>query len=120
MNQLKVCAKCKQIKPVSAFGTDKTHKSGLQSWCRLCKAAWARQCYTTPEGKAAHKKAHKKWYRAAKGKTNREWQAELLSAAQEILYDFNTYGEVLQVGDNGEYGTESAIGRLSVAVHGLE
>lgn len=47
MNQLKVCRKCKQIKPMSTFGTDKTNKSGLQSWCRACKAGWARQHYAT-------------------------------------------------------------------------
>jgi hypothetical protein len=40
----------------------------------------------------------------------------LLEAAQEILSDFNQYGEVLQQGDNGEYGTESAIGRLNTAI----
>ncbi len=54
MNQLKACAKCRQTKPVSVFGTDKTNKSGLQSWCRSCKAAWARQYYRTAKGKAAH------------------------------------------------------------------
>ena len=46
--------------------------------------------------------------------TNREIQ--LLEAAREIVSDFNYYGEVLQPGDNGEYGTESAIGRLSAAI----
>jgi hypothetical protein len=34
----------------------------------------------------------------------------LLVAARQIVADFNTYGEVLQMGDNGEYGVESAIG----------
>ena len=44
----------------------------------------------------------------------------LLDAAKEILSDFNRYGEVLQVGDNGEYGTESAIGRLHTAIYGFD
>ena len=40
----------------------------------------------------------------------------LLEAAEEIIRDFNTCGKVLQLGDNGEYGCESAIGRLVLAV----
>jgi len=43
----------------------------------------------------------------------------LIEAAREIVSDFKYYGEVLQVGDNGEYGTESAIGRLTFAVEKL-
>ncbi len=42
--------------------------------------------------------------------------ADLLDAAEEILRDFNMYGEVLQQGDNGEYGTESAVGQLAEAI----
>lgn len=102
MNQLKVCAKCKQIKPASDFGIDKTNKSGLQSWCRSCKAVWARRYY------------------ALNNNSKITRQTELLNAAREILSDFNRYGKVLQVGDNGEYGTESAIGRLSKAIHDIE
>ena len=45
-----------------------------------------------------------------------EREQDLIDAAREILSDFNTYGEVLQQGDNGEYGMESAIGRLNSAV----
>ena len=46
-----------------------------------------------------------------------EREQNLLDAAKEILSDFNYYGGVLQVGDNGEYGMESAIGRLNTAIH---
>jgi len=45
---------------------------------------------------------------------------KLLEAATEIVNDFNNYGEVLQAGDNGEYGTESAIGKLAEAVNEIE
>jgi len=47
----------------------------------------------------------------------KEQEQNLLDAAREIVYDFNHYGEVLQTGDNGEYGTESSIGMLSTAIH---
>ena len=61
-NTLKTCVKCRQIKLITAFGTDKTTKDNLQSWCRSCKAAWARQYYATAKGKEAHKSVHRKWY----------------------------------------------------------
>lgn len=41
---------------------------------------------------------------------------DLLEAAEEIVSDFNRFGTVLQEGDNGEYGTSSAIGQLASAV----
>lgn len=50
----------------------------------------------------------------------KEQRDELLEAAQEILRDFNQYGEVLQQGDNGEYGLESGIGRLASAIEKAE
>jgi len=45
-----------------------------------------------------------------------ECAPKLFNAAGEILSDFNRHGEVLQQGDNGEYGTESSIGQLSEAI----
>lgn len=57
---LKTCVKCKQIKLVTNFGTDRTTKSGLQSWCRSCKAIWAKQYYQTPKGKVAHNQSRQK------------------------------------------------------------
>jgi len=41
---------------------------------------------------------------------------EIIEAAREVVSDFNTYGEVLQVDDNGEYSGETAIGRLEKAL----
>lgn len=43
-------------------------------------------------------------------------EQDLLIAAGEIVSDFRQFGEVLQVGDNGEYGQESSIGRLNNAI----
>jgi len=47
---------------------------------------------------------------------NTKREQDLLDATREILSDFNRYGEELQAGDNGEYGAESAIGRLNTAI----
>lgn len=111
-NTLKTCAKCKQTKLVIDFGTDKTNKSGLQSWCRICKAAWARQYYRTDKGKSAHNQSRS---RGEYYKTNRQRQTDLLNAAKEILLIFQGYDKTLQFGDN----IENAIGRLDTAVRGV-
>lgn len=44
----------------------------------------------------------------------------LVKAAQEIVDDFDTYGEVLQVGHNGGYGEESVIVQLKLALYDLK
>ena len=43
----------------------------------------------------------------------------VIRTAQEIVNDFDRYGEVLQLGDNGEYGEESAIIQLKLALENL-
>lgn len=43
-------------------------------------------------------------------------QEDLLDAAQEIVSDFDNYGEVLQTGFDGGYGEDTAIKRLSIAI----
>lgn len=111
-NILRTCTKCKQIKLITAFCTDKTNKSGLQCWCRQCKTDYARQIYATDKGKAAHKVAHRKW----RGKTNRQCQAELLAAAKRILPILYKHSKVLQLDDD----TQNAISELNIAVHQIE
>jgi len=44
---------------------------------------------------------------------------DLVRAAREIVSDFDRYGEVLQHGDNGEYGEESSIIQLKLALEKL-
>ncbi len=44
--ETKQCTKCKEVKPVGEFGTEKRHRSGLQSWCRSCDAQNTRVYYS--------------------------------------------------------------------------
>jgi hypothetical protein len=37
MEDTKVCSKCKESQPVTAFAVDTSKKSGRQSQCRACK-----------------------------------------------------------------------------------
>ncbi len=41
----KTCARCKQELPMSMFGRAPRMKLGLQSYCRPCNSAWAREKY---------------------------------------------------------------------------
>ena len=47
MNEYKTCVKCKQTKPLSEWGKNKSKKDGLASECKLCHAAdsakWRKQ-----------------------------------------------------------------------------
>ena len=43
---------------------------------------------------------------------SQELTERLYSASCEILLDFDTYGEVLQTDDDGDYGPESSLGAL--------
>lgn len=45
-----------------------------------------------------------------------EKHGELILAAQEVISDFDTYGEVLQTDDDGEYGPTTAIEKLREAL----
>ena len=45
---------------------------------------------------------------------------KLYYAALEVMDDFDTYGEVLQANDCGEYGETTAIGKLKRALRMME
>ena len=47
---MKECSKCKIIKDDSMFGKSKETISGLQSWCKKCKAEARIEKYRTPYG----------------------------------------------------------------------
>jgi 5-methylcytosine-specific restriction endonuclease McrA len=43
MTSMKQCSTCKEIKPTSEFNKDSGSKDGLQSKCKSCKSAYARE-----------------------------------------------------------------------------
>lgn len=43
MEQFKTCRKCRTLKNVSEFVTQKAAADGLNPWCRSCKNAWMRE-----------------------------------------------------------------------------
>lgn len=45
---------------------------------------------------------------------------KLYYAALEVVDDFDTYGEVFQANDCGEYGENTAIGKLKRALEMME
>ena len=45
---------------------------------------------------------------------------DLFWAAMDIVGEFDAYGEVLQTGDNDEYGPDSSIEKLRTAMNALD
>lgn len=45
----KLCSKCDQVKPVSAFYTDKSLRGGYTSWCKECQSKKRRESSQTVE-----------------------------------------------------------------------
>lgn len=43
----KICSKCKEVKDISLFGRDPSHKDGRQSNCRTCHAARVMRIYNS-------------------------------------------------------------------------
>lgn len=68
--QMKKCAKCKQIKPISEFSRHTGHKDGYQGWCKSCQRVYQRKYQKTERGKAVNRKSFKKYRRTNKGKDN--------------------------------------------------
>ena len=47
---MKRCSRCKETKPLEAFGAHKASEDGLRAWCRGCWNAYHRERYkTSPE-----------------------------------------------------------------------
>ena len=45
---MKRCPKCKEVKPLSDFGVHRQTKSGLNSHCKVCRAAIGRAARRDP------------------------------------------------------------------------
>jgi hypothetical protein len=41
----KTCPRCRQVKPLVAFGVRRASRSGRKSWCRMCERARAAERY---------------------------------------------------------------------------
>lgn len=62
---MKLCPKCKIIKPLSKFGKNRAKKDGLACYCRKCAAQWKRGEYARDPGKYRRRK--REYRRTIKG-----------------------------------------------------
>ena len=72
--ELKRCSKCRDEKPLEAFGKKRYNKDGLNHYCKECERARSKKKYARPEIKE-----RKKWYQIKKlyGLTKEEYLAKL-------------------------------------------
>ena len=68
----KRCSKCKEIKPLSEFSTDRSRKDGLQFHCKKCYSQYSKQYRQTEKGKDVHKRATCKYSKTERGKTTQK------------------------------------------------
>jgi len=59
--ETKHCTKCEKMKPLSAFGNNRSTTDRLQSWCKKCQAAYQRVYVSTENGREKMLHARKKW-----------------------------------------------------------
>lgn len=64
--KMKVCTKCKEIKPISLFSADKYKRDGKSSNCKACRSAHEKMCQRPPERKITKKK----WTQTPAGKAS--------------------------------------------------
>jgi len=58
---MKKCSKCNQLKSTSEFGKNRTSKDGLQSWCKPCSCAYAKEYLKTEKGKEVHRRGNRRF-----------------------------------------------------------
>lgn len=82
----KICSKCKEVKPLEEFNSDKSHKDGKSSRCRPCSRAANNARRSTSEEKAKQAVRDKKYrennkekikaYRASKYERSKEQSSQ--------------------------------------------
>jgi len=69
MNQnSKICSRCKESKFSNEFGICKFGKTGLNSWCKICKKEYASEYRNRPENKEIQKQYIKRYQEENKEK----------------------------------------------------
>lgn len=53
---MKECLKCRELRPISAFGRNATSADGLQIWCNQCREHWSRTPNAIAQSKAVRKR----------------------------------------------------------------
>ena len=90
---LKVCTKCGQEKPASAFASRKNRRSGLQSACRECDQSRGRDYYAANRTqRSAHIRAYNAEHKKALAGYAAQWRAanrEAIAARMAAYYQAN-------------------------------
>lgn len=82
----KKCPKCGEIKPLDAYGTDRTRPDGLAPWCKLCKNKATHDAYVathpdwslpmTPEEQLENSRRIKREYKQRHPEVTQRWSTK--------------------------------------------
>lgn len=92
---MRTCTKCNETKSLDEFSPDKRNKAGLQSICKVCRAAHRRaylEVSANKEKVLAKQRAHRKANRAFHSARERAWREanpEKYKAQQRAYYEAN-------------------------------
>lgn len=78
----KECTKCKQIKPLSAFGRCSKNRDGLKCRCKVCRAVDAKRSYD-PAYFRAYYQAHREEIKASANRCYKEHGEEVRARVRE-------------------------------------
>lgn len=62
----KACSRCREIKPLSEFSRNRTHRDGYQSECKVCCCEYLKQYLATEQGILSHRRSGLRYYYAHK------------------------------------------------------
>lgn len=66
---MKLCIRCKQVKPLSSFCKNRREKDGLNSWCRDCAREYKKQYYL--DNRERVREEHREYYEKNKDEAKR-------------------------------------------------
>lgn len=79
---VKICRKCREVKPRTEFGVQKSHEDGLRSWCKDCRNEDSRRLYREDLDKQRERK--RRWLEANPGYNHRYYEANAEKIKERI------------------------------------
>ena len=94
VDERKICARCKEAKPLDDFHKSKSRRMGVRPYCKRCETLDARRRYQALEGEGKekfltyHQQFYKKYGAKSRGRNPRAFLRDLVGAARQRKWPF--------------------------------